>query len=276
MTSITRRLFLSLAALLAPGTAIAHHGWGSYDTSKPFTLTGKIMKSTYENPHCEIEMEVDGKHWHFCWRRRSACSRAAPRLSLSRSARPAPCSAIPTPASRTRRGSNISLSTASASSCGRPAWNSSRRRSFWPCRKARWASDAQLARALSRVEILHIIGFVVLVGSIVALDLRLLGLGRAIPIQPMAQLLLPFVAVRFLLAISMGFLLFSADASHVVRNPAFRAKAVLIALALITVVIAHAGPWRRIASWALKRRSARRSLRLLRCCCGSAWSAPDA
>jgi hypothetical protein len=99
------------------------------------------------------------------------------------------------------------------------------------------------------VEILHIIGFVVLVGSIVALDLRLLGLGRAIPIQPLAQLLLPLSRVGFLLAISMGFLLFSADASHVVRNPAFQAKAMLIAAALITVAIAHAGPWRRIAHW---------------------------
>jgi len=65
MTSITRRLFLSLAAALAPGAAIAHHGWGGYDTSKSFTVTGKILKSTYENPHCEIEMEVDGKHWRF-------------------------------------------------------------------------------------------------------------------------------------------------------------------------------------------------------------------
>ena len=33
------------------------------------------------------------------------------------------------------------------------------------------------------VEILHIIGFVVLVGSILALDLRLLGLGRTIAIE---------------------------------------------------------------------------------------------
>ena len=41
------------------------------------------------------------------------------------------------------------------------------------------------------IEILHIIGFVVLVGSILALDLRLLGLGRAIPIAPMAQLARP-------------------------------------------------------------------------------------
>ena len=99
------------------------------------------------------------------------------------------------------------------------------------------------------VEILHIIGFVVLVGSIVALDLRILGLGRAIPIQPMAQLLLPLSRLGFLLAVSMGFLLFSADASHVVRNPAFQAKLLLIAAALLNVVIAHAGPWRHIERW---------------------------
>ena len=60
MTSISRRLFLSLAASLVPASAIAHHGWGGYDTSKSFTVAGKILKSAFENPHCEIEMEVDG------------------------------------------------------------------------------------------------------------------------------------------------------------------------------------------------------------------------
>jgi hypothetical protein len=60
---LTRRLFLSLTAALAPGAAIAHHGWGGYDTSKSFTVTGEILKSTYEN--CEIEMEVDRKPWRF-------------------------------------------------------------------------------------------------------------------------------------------------------------------------------------------------------------------
>src|SRR5256886_14562137 len=65
MASITRRLFLSLAAAVAPGAAIAHHGWGGYDTSKSFTVTGQILKSAFENPHCEIAMEVDRKHWRF-------------------------------------------------------------------------------------------------------------------------------------------------------------------------------------------------------------------
>lgn len=99
------------------------------------------------------------------------------------------------------------------------------------------------------VEILHIMGFVLLVGSIVALDLRLLGLGRMIAIQPLAELLLPLSRVGFVIAIGMGSLLFSADAAHVVRNPAFQAKLLLIAAALINVAIAHAGPWRRTAGW---------------------------
>jgi hypothetical protein len=99
------------------------------------------------------------------------------------------------------------------------------------------------------VEILHIIGFVVLVGSILALDLRLLGLGRAIAIKPMAQLLLPLSRAGFLLAISMGFLLFSADASHVVKNPAFQTKLLLLAAALVNIVVAHAGPRRHIERW---------------------------
>jgi hypothetical protein len=98
-------------------------------------------------------------------------------------------------------------------------------------------------------EILHILGFVLLVGSIVALDLRLLGLGRGIAIHPMARLLLPLSRVGFVLAICMGFLLFSADAAHVVRNPAFLAKLLLIAAALINIAIAHLGPWRRAPLW---------------------------
>jgi hypothetical protein len=47
----------------------------------------------------------------------------------------------------------------------------------------------------------------------------------------------------------MGLLLFSADAAHVVRNPAFQAKLLLIAAALVNIVIAHAGPWRHVAQW---------------------------
>lgn len=98
-------------------------------------------------------------------------------------------------------------------------------------------------------EVLHILGFVILVGSIMALDLRILGLGQAIPIRPMARLVLPLSRVGFVLAVAMGFLLFSADAAHVVSNPAFQAKLLLIGAALVNIAAAHAGPWRQAAEW---------------------------
>jgi hypothetical protein len=58
-------MFLSMSAALVPGAACAHHGWSGYDTANAFELTGEILKSSYENPHCEIEVEVDGKLWRF-------------------------------------------------------------------------------------------------------------------------------------------------------------------------------------------------------------------
>lgn len=50
------------AALLAL-PALAHHGWSSYDDSKPVTLTGKLVEVRYENPHATVRIESGGKRW---------------------------------------------------------------------------------------------------------------------------------------------------------------------------------------------------------------------
>jgi hypothetical protein len=52
---------VSLAAIA--GTASAHHGWSSYDDSKPLEVTGKVVESRYENPHATIRVESGGKRW---------------------------------------------------------------------------------------------------------------------------------------------------------------------------------------------------------------------
>lgn len=58
------RFALPLAAsLLLAGTAAAHHGWGSYDASKPVTVTGPILTSKYENPHVTITVRGSDKVW---------------------------------------------------------------------------------------------------------------------------------------------------------------------------------------------------------------------
>jgi len=98
-------------------------------------------------------------------------------------------------------------------------------------------------------ETLHIIGFTLLIGPIVALDLRLLGFGRTLPVAALARLVLPVAIGGFALAVCMGLLLFSADAAHVAINPSFRIKLVLIGLALLNVALLHLGVWRDVATW---------------------------
>lgn len=98
-------------------------------------------------------------------------------------------------------------------------------------------------------NVLHIFGFVLLAGSVAAFDLRVLGVARAIPLAAMARLNLRLAAAGLALALLTGFLVFSADAAHVAANPAFRLKAIVIALALANVAAAHLGPWRQPDAW---------------------------
>jgi hypothetical protein len=56
---------IALAALcLAALPAAAHHGWSEYETTKPLTVTGRIVESGYEHPHGHIRLEAPGKAWH--------------------------------------------------------------------------------------------------------------------------------------------------------------------------------------------------------------------
>lgn len=54
-----RRLFLTTAAALAAApSAHAHHGWSSFDQTRPIYLEGQAGKVTWRNPHVEFELEV--------------------------------------------------------------------------------------------------------------------------------------------------------------------------------------------------------------------------
>ena len=56
-----RRFFLALAPLIAVPvgrTAWAHHGWSSFDQTRPLYLEGKALKVSWRNPHAELELEL--------------------------------------------------------------------------------------------------------------------------------------------------------------------------------------------------------------------------
>ncbi|WP_170182073.1 DUF6152 family protein [Phreatobacter stygius] len=54
---------LSVPALLAAGGALAHHGWGSYDAAKKFTITASVERLEWANPHVHIDLKHDNATW---------------------------------------------------------------------------------------------------------------------------------------------------------------------------------------------------------------------
>jgi hypothetical protein len=52
-----RRRFVVSAALVGL-PAWAHHGWSSFDQTRPIYLEGKARKVSWRNPHAELELEL--------------------------------------------------------------------------------------------------------------------------------------------------------------------------------------------------------------------------
>ncbi|HEY7437327.1 MAG TPA: hypothetical protein VIE41_19455 [Methylomirabilota bacterium] len=121
-----------------------------------------------------------------------------------------------------------------------------------------WLETSGLAVAMRQwqwlypiVEILHILGFVLVVGGAVFFDLRLLGGGRGLPVSGLAAHLLTWSRAGFAVVVPTGFMMFSAHATEFAVNPAFRLKLILIAVALLNAAAFHRWPFRAVARWDL-------------------------
>ena len=53
-----RRTLIAATGLLALPTAWAHHGWSSFDQSKPIYLEGKAATVKWGNPHAEVMLDL--------------------------------------------------------------------------------------------------------------------------------------------------------------------------------------------------------------------------
>jgi hypothetical protein len=81
------------------------------------------------------------------------------------------------------------------------------------------------------IETLHLLGMAVLVATIGAFDLRLMGLAaRSVRVSELARRLFPWAWTAFAVQVLSGGLLFSSEATKMVINPAFRIKMILIGL----------------------------------------------
>ncbi|HUP96798.1 MAG TPA: DUF6644 family protein [Usitatibacter sp.] len=99
------------------------------------------------------------------------------------------------------------------------------------------------------VEIVHIVGFVMLVGSVVMFDLRVLGLSRRISVRALARHLLPWGLAALAIIVPTGLMMFSAHANDFISNRAFQVKMGLLLAAGINAAVFHTGPYQSVAQW---------------------------
>lgn len=99
------------------------------------------------------------------------------------------------------------------------------------------------------VEIVHIVGFIMLVGSVAMFDLRVLGFSRSLPVQALGRHLLRWTVASVLLVVPAGLMMFSAHPQDFVENRVFQVKLALIAAAGVNAILFHTGVYRSVDEW---------------------------
>ncbi len=93
--------------------------------------------------------------------------------------------------------------------------------------------------AYPALEVVHLVGMALLLGSLLLLDLRVWGLAPELPLRPLARLSLGVTAVGFGLLACSGALMFAAQAAELLSNRTFVIKLLLIHLAALNAAWFH-------------------------------------
>ncbi|OAP40792.1 hypothetical protein AU381_02525 [Sinorhizobium glycinis] len=115
-----------------------------------------------------------------------------------------------------------------------------------------WIGTLPFALAIRRsatlyifVNAAHILSIGIIIGAILPLDLRLVGLVPAVPVEIVGPFLSHAAAAGVALAVATGFCLFSVNPLEYAGNPAFLTKITLLALGVTNAVLLHLTPqWR--------------------------------
>ncbi len=119
-----------------------------------------------------------------------------------------------------------------------------------------WLEATQLAAAMRSsvwmypiVEVVHIVGFAILVGAVAMFDLRVLGFARTLPVKALGAHLLPWAVAALALIVPSGLMMFSAHPQDLASNPVFQLKLALIAVAGLNAALFHAVSYKGTISW---------------------------
>ena len=128
---------------------------------------------------------------------------------------------------------------------------------FWT-----WLETRPIAMAIGPTwlfpffESVHVLAATFVVGSILMLDLRLLGFaGRSYSVTQIARDVIRWTIGAFIVAVSSGLAMFITQPTRYMDNPAFRVKLVLLLFAVLNMVVFHSWSKRSIAGWNTGRAS---------------------
>jgi hypothetical protein len=95
------------------------------------------------------------------------------------------------------------------------------------------------------LNLAHVLGLSTLFGAIVALDLRLIGFWRAVPLGAIARPVIPLATAGFCLAVVTGVCMLSTNGTEYVGNPFLPIKFTAIGAGVINVAVVNRLPaWR--------------------------------
>jgi hypothetical protein len=101
---------------------------------------------------------------------------------------------------------------------------------------ATWIRESESLWALPAVISLHAFGMAALAGSSWAVDLRVLGIARGIPLEPL-RLMFRVMWLGFWVNVVSGLVLFASDAAKMGASTVFKIKMLLVVLGAITTVL---------------------------------------
>jgi hypothetical protein len=100
------------------------------------------------------------------------------------------------------------------------------------------------------IELTHVLAITIVFGSILLVDLRLMGIAaRDYPIARLSKAVVPVTWIAFVIAAISGSLLFISNAVTYYGNFYFRAKMLLMICAGLNMAIFHIWTWRSVRQW---------------------------
>ena len=103
-----------------------------------------------------------------------------------------------------------------------------------------WTALATHPWAYPALEVVHIVGIALLLGNLVALELRVWGAAATLPVAALAQLALSLSVAGFGLAAVSGLLMFSSQPGDLLANRPFVIKIGLLMAAGTNAALFHA------------------------------------